>query len=128
MVTPTIIAIIAFILSVVLIPWIIILLPSDYFAYPKRKKYPWEKYPPLIKWSILLLKNMLGAIFIIAGIVMLFIPGQGLLTIIAGLVLINFPHKYRIQKWVIRQPVVFKAINAIRRKAGRKPLQLPKKR
>lgn len=127
MVTPAIVAIIAFILSIVLIPWIVILLPSDYFAHPKRQKYPWEKYPPLIKWSVILLKNMLGAVFVIAGIVMLFIPGQGILTIVAGLVLINFPYKYRIQKWVIRQPVVFKAVNAIRRKAGERPLQLPKK-
>lgn len=101
--------------------------PSDYFTHPKRRKYPWEKYPPLIKWSVILLKNMLGAIFVITGIVMLFIPGQGILTIVAGLVLVNFPRKYRIQKWVIRQPVVFKAINVIRRKAGEKPLQLPKK-
>lgn len=127
MVTPAIVAIIAFILSIVLIPWIIILLPSDYFAHPKRQKYPWEKYPPLIKWSILLLKNMLGAIFVIAGIVMLFIPGQGILTIVAGLVLVNFPHKYRIQKWIVRQAPVFKTINAIRRKAGKRPLHCPEK-
>ena len=127
MVTTVIVAIIAFILSIVLIPWIIILLPSDYFAHPKRQKYPWEKYSPLIKWSILLLKNMLGAFFVIAGIVMLFIPGQGILTIVAGLFLVNFPYKYRIQKWIIRQAPVFKAINAIRRKAGKTPLHWPEK-
>lgn len=127
MVTPAIIAIFAFVLSLLLIPWIIILLPSDYFAHPKRQKYPWEKYPVPVQWSLLIVKNLLGAFLVIAGIAMLFIPGQGILTIVAGLVLVNFPHKYRIQKWIIRQAPVFKAINAVRRKAGKRPLQLPKK-
>lgn len=124
MFTPTIIAIIAFILSIVLIPWIIILIPSDYFTHPKRQKYPWHNYPPLIQWIAIIVKNILGVILIIAGIAMLFLPGQGILTIIAGLLFVNFPHKYRIEKWVIKQPVVFKTVNRVRKRAGRAPLEL----
>jgi hypothetical protein len=126
MLTPTIIAIIAFTLSIVLIPWIIIHIPSDYFTHPKRQKYPWQNYPPLIQWIAIIVKNIFGIILIIAGVAMLFLPGQGILTIIAGLLFVNFPCKYRVEKWIIKQPIVFKTLNKVRKKAGRAPLHLKK--
>ena len=124
MLTSTIIAVIAYALSIILIPWIIIIIPSDYFTHPKRQKCLWQKCPPVIQWTVLIIKNLLGVILIVTGIAMLFLPGQGILTIIAGLLFVNFPCKYKVEKWIIKQPVVLKAINTIRQKAGRVPLEI----
>jgi len=55
---------------------------------------------------------------------MLFLPGQGLLTIIGGLFLMNFPYKYQIEKWVINKPIMLKTFNLIRRKAKKEPFTL----
>jgi hypothetical protein len=53
---------------------------------------------------------------------MLVLPGQGLLTIIIGLVLMEFPGKYHAERWVINRPAVLAAINWIRLKAGKPKL------
>lgn len=123
MLTSTIIAVIAYALSIILIPWIMILIPSDYFTHPKRQKFLWQRYPPMIQWAVIIIKNILGGILIATGIVMLFLPGQGILTILAGLLFVDFPYKYRVEKWIIKQPILLKAINTIRQKAGKIPLE-----
>jgi archaellum biogenesis protein FlaJ (TadC family) len=124
MLTTTIVAIIAFFASILLIPLIILYIPSDYFTHPKRKKYISEKYPPLLQGLFIIFKNLLGIVLIIAGIIMLFIPGQGMLTIIAGLFFVNFPYKYKVEKWIITRPKVLKTLNWIRKKAKREPLEV----
>ena len=72
-------------------------------------------------YILLSMKNMLGFIFIIAGIAMLVLPGQGLLTLMIGLMVMDFPGKYRFEKWLISKSAILSSINWIRHKAG-KPL------
>jgi len=120
----TLLAMTVFIASIVLVPWIIIEIPSDYFTHPKRQKYLREGQPPFIQWVFMFLKNVAGVVFIIAGVAMLFLPGQGILTIIVGLFFVDFPYKYKVQKWIIRQPGVLKAVNWLRKKAKRYPLEV----
>ena len=69
-----------------------------------------------------LLKNTAGVVFLTAGVAMLVLPGQGLLTILLGLMLINFPGKRRFELALIRRRPVLKSVNWIRRRAGREPL------
>ncbi|MDM5271845.1 hypothetical protein PGH07_06620 [Sulfurovum sp. zt1-1] len=126
MLTSTIIAIIVYTLSIILIPLIMILIPSDYFTHPKRQRFLWQKFPPVLQWAVIIIKNLLGVLLIVTGIAMLFLPGQGILTIIAGLMFVNFPCKYKVEKWIIQQPIVFHAINKIRQKAGKTPLKIKK--
>jgi hypothetical protein len=71
---------------------------------------------------------VLGAVFLLAGLAMLFTPGQGLLTILMGIMLLNFPGKQRLELAIVRRPAVLKSINWVRGRAGRPPLQLPEKR
>lgn len=123
MLTTTLAALIAFVLSIALIPLIIVYIPSDYFIHPKRQKYLPERHPPLLQWMFIILKNLIGTVLIIAGIIMLFTPGQGLLSIIAGLFLSNFPYKYKVEKWIISRPIFFNTLNKIRIKAGKEPFQ-----
>ena len=54
---------------------------------------------------------------------MLVLPGQGLLTIVTGLILINYPGKYKLEKKLVAMPSVFKALNWIRDKANKPRLK-----
>ena len=118
----TIASVIGLITSLVLIPWILIQIPSDYFSHKKRQKYQWRNHPPIVRLIFLLMKNILGVIFIISGIIMLFIPGQGIITIIIGVVLTDFPYKYKIERWIINRPAILSSINKLRAKAKQGPI------
>ncbi len=96
-------------------------MPADYFAKEDRTSLFKHKYP-VIRIFALVMKNILGFVFIIAGFIMLFIPGQGLLTIFIGISLINFPGKQKLERKLIFHPKVLPVINSIRKKAGKKPL------
>lgn len=89
----TIAVVIGFVASIVLIPWIIVQIPSDYFTHYKRQKYLWEGRLPITRRVFLFLKNVVGVLFIIAGVAMLFLPGEGILTIIVGLFFVDFPYR-----------------------------------
>ncbi len=117
-------AIIGFIGSLIVIPWILIKIPSDYFLKDKRKKCPWGNCSPIIRSIILILKNILGVILILSGLIMLFTPGQGVITIIGGIILMDFPYKYNILRRIIKQPKVLSSINELRMKAKQTPLKV----
>ena len=114
----------SFIGSLLLVPVLVIRIPEDYFAAIKRHRWqPWAQEHPVIRWSLLISKNILGYIFIVLGIAMLVLPGQGILTILIGIMFINFPGKYRLERWVVMRGPVLNTINKLRHRAGRAPLQ-----
>ena len=108
--------------TLITVPIILVRLPEDYFSYPDRHHVPWNSRNRFLRIPIFLAKNLLGAIFVLAGILMLALPGQGILTIIIGLLLMEFPGKYHAERWVINRPSVLSAINWIRAKAGKQKL------
>ena len=116
-------SVIGFIGSLIVIPWILVQIPSDYFSHKKRQKHQWGSYPSVIRLILLLMKNILGFIFIISGIIMLLIPGQGIITIIVGIILIDFPYKYKIEQWIISHPAILRSINQLRAKAKQSPIE-----
>ena len=120
----TIIGILGLLGSVILIPWILIQLPSDYFHEKERKKCPWGNCPAILRTIVIILKNIIGVILLISGFIMLFIPGQGLLTMIVGIVLMDFPYKYKLLRWAIDHPKILSTINALREKANKDPFIL----
>jgi hypothetical protein len=69
-------------------------------------------------------KNVLGYIFVVAGIFMLVLPGQGVLTILVGIMFLNFRRKYELERWIVSRRPVLRSINWVRRHAGRDPLVL----
>lgn len=109
--------------SVVVIPAVIAFLPRDYFRSSAR---PLGELGPL-RLLGRLLKNLLGLLFLLAGFAMLFIPGQGILTSILGLSLIDFPGKRHLELRLLRAPRVQRMIQWCRRKTGREPLEIPDK-
>lgn len=120
----TIVSIIGFIASILLIPWMVTKIPSDYFTHSKRQKYLWDNQPKIVRCIFIFLKNILGILFLIGGISMLLLPGQGVLTIIVGLFIMDFPFKYKVEIRIIKHPFVLKFINQLRAKANQRPLEI----
>jgi hypothetical protein len=117
-----IVSLITFLASLIIIPWLVVRIPVDYFAGVKRHRIPWVNQHPAVRWILLIIKNLSGLVFIVLGIVMLVLPGQGLLTILIGIILLNFPGKYRLERWLIQRKPVRRAVDWLRRKAGKEPL------
>ncbi|NIP94665.1 MAG: hypothetical protein GWO24_14975, partial [Akkermansiaceae bacterium] len=80
---------------------------------------------PVLRWTGLILKNLVGGFLVLLGLIFILTPGQGFLTILAGLVLMNFPGKRSLELRLIRVPMVRKATNWLRRKSGHEPLRVP---
>ncbi len=116
-----------FLASLIVTPAIVIRMSPDYFLRPRARPHTFRQQHPTLRWTGLVLKNFLGFFLILAGIAMLALPGQGLLTIFMGLVLANFPGKNRLELYLVRLPAIAKSINWMRKKAGREPLQIPPK-
>jgi hypothetical protein len=117
-------SVVAFVATLMIVPLLVVRIPSDYFAHGKRTGEIWAGRYAAERWIILIAKNMLGYILVAAGIIMLVLPGQGILTIVIGMALLNFPGKYRLEKWIVSRHKVLQSINWIRRRAGKKPLVL----
>ena len=73
---------------------------------------------------LLAAKNLLGYLLIVVGIAMLLLPGQGVLTMLLGFIMVDLPGKYRFEQWLVARPLVLRSINMLRRRAGREPLIL----
>ena len=119
-----VVSFITFIATLIAVPVILARLPEDYFSLPDRHRIPWANRHPVLRIPLLLIKNLLGIMFVFAGILMLALPGQGILTIIIGLALMDFPGKYRAERWVVSRHSVLRGINWIRGKAGKSELIL----
>lgn len=115
---------VTFFLSLLIIPWLIIRLPTDYFSETKRHESVLRQQHPLTYWLVRIGKNLLSALLIVAGIIMLILPGQGLLSILIGISIGDFPGKYRLERYIVSRPGVLKSINWIRRKAKKPLLEL----
>jgi len=123
-----VLSVIVFIGTLVAIPILVIHIPADYFT---RRKKPLKSLPQghaAVRLLVLVLKNLAGIIFILSGIVMLVLPGQGVITLLIGLMLVNFPGKLKLERRIIEQQSVLRAINWIRLRARKSALKLPRKR
>lgn len=121
LVTLTILSIVFFIGSLIAIPFILVRLPADFFDV--RVPRPWmEDHHPILRLVGHLVKNAVGAIFLFAGFLMLFLPGQGILTMLIGVSMLDFPGKRKLEAKMIGQPAVLHAINGMREKFGKPPL------
>ena len=116
-----VVSVVLFAGSLILMPWLIARLPSDYLL---RKPAP-PKRSTLLSLSVHALRAVVGTSLILAGIAMLFLPGQGLLTILTGLFVLEFRGKRRIILTLLRQPRLIGAVNWIRVRRGQNPLEVP---
>ena len=116
------ISLFVFLFSLLSIKWLVSLILEDYFINKKDSKI---KTSNIFFWYIVLIfKNLIGYSLILGGIMMLVLPGQGLFTIIIGLMMSNYPGKYSIEKKFIAIPTILKSINWLRRKSNKPPIRI----
>ena len=113
------------VITLVALALVVITLPKDYFIRNHRKPHGLTHALPCQGLS--LLKNLIGILFILLGIALLVLPGQGALTILIGLTMTNFPGKYRLERRIIRQRAIHQTLNKIRKLANKPPLEVPEK-
>lgn len=110
-----------FLVSLLVFPLIIIFLPHDYFVRPQSPITSLNPFRMLLR----VLKNAFGCFLILAGVLMLFLPGQGLLSILLGISFIDFRGKRKLELRILRFPKIRLSVAWIRRKAKRVPILLP---
>ena len=119
--TLTALSIIFFVGSLIAIPFILVRLPADFFDI--RVPRPWmEDHHPVLRLLGHLVKNAIGAVFLVVGFLMLFLPGQGILTMLIGISMLDFPGKRKLEAMLIGRPTVLNTINGMRAKFGKPPL------
>jgi len=115
-------SIVTFVATLIIVPLLVVRIPEDYFSPRKHQRLSYSNFHPFVRWVSVLGRNVFGYLFIMAGIVMLVLPGQGILTIVIGLMLSNFPGKYRLERWLVMRPRVLRTINWLRQRSKRNPL------
>ncbi|PID75399.1 MAG: hypothetical protein CSB23_04105 [Deltaproteobacteria bacterium] len=115
-------SVLTFVLSLLLLPVLVKNIPTDYFlrfgSGGNKNRTPYQLL-------LFLIKNLFGLILLAAGILMLFLPGQGLITIFLALLLLDYPGKKRLVFLLSQKPQVQKPINWLRKKVQAEPLRWP---
>lgn len=114
-----------FVVTLVVFPLVIIFLPEDYFIRDQRDPAHQKRQHPAVWLTLTILKNILGVVLIFVGAAMLVLPGQGLLAMLLGATLVNFPGKYALERRLVTRPAVARTLNKIRKSAGRDQLKIP---
>lgn len=113
-----------FFFSILAINFVIKMIPVDYFDSSKRELSPFKTSNPIIWLLLFITKNVMGYLLIIGGILMLVLPGQGLLTILLGLIFSDYPGKYKLEKKLITIKPIYRYINWVRKKSDIEPIKL----
>lgn len=119
----TVLLLVQVVASYAAIIFVMVKLPADYFSSSYAKNHD-AGGSFLIRWGATILKNLIGVILIIVGIVMVVTPGPGGLTILLGLVMMDIPGKRPLETKLIQKPAVLSAINKLRARYHKSPLIL----
>jgi hypothetical protein len=114
-----------FVLSIAVVTVVLVKLPANYFHSSHAREFLVERHPVLRAVGIFA-KNLLGLVLVFAGIIMSLpgVPGQGVLTILLGIMLLDFPGKRALETRIVGRPRVNAAVNALRARFGKPPLML----
>src|SRR5262249_12813808 len=118
-------SIVAIVVSMLLVPLLVIRIPVDYLTADRPAAALLCGWHPALRGIVYGLKNLLAMVLILLGLIMLVTPGQGLITLLAGLALLDVPGKRPIERWIVSRPPLLSAINKLRAKWGRSPLETP---
>ena len=101
---------------------VILALPADYFVASRQPVYR----HPVLHWLYLIGKNLLGVAVVLLGVVLSLpsVPGPGLVLILVGVSLVNFPGKRKLERKLVARPGVLRTLNRIRAHFGRSELVL----
>ena len=120
-----VISILVALVYALLILFAIIRMRPDYFVVKEQLVKNQKEDFNVFRIIYRVLKNIFGLILILAGVLMLILPGQGVVTILIGITLIDFPKKQKYIKSLLLKPAIHQNLDKIRKKAGRSPIILP---
>lgn len=98
--------------TLAVLPWIVGRMPADYFVRPEVPFGDWTWQKSLVR----LVRNAIGIVLIAAGITMLVLPGQGVLTILVGVACLSFRGKRKLMRSLVYRRGVLRGLNWIREK------------
>ena len=102
---------------------VLVKIPANYFSSHYREDFlPGSSWA--VRWGAVILKNAIGFFLVLLGLVLSLpgVPGQGLLTILLGLVLMDIPGKRPIEAKIIKRPAILSAANRLRARFKKEPL------
>jgi hypothetical protein len=119
-----VVSVVTFAASLVGVPFFLARIPADYYSRSESKRLRRAPSRRPAHVLVVLGKNALGAVLVVLGVLMLVLPGQGVLTLLIGLFLLDFPGKYRLERRLIGSKRVLPIVNALRARWNRPPLEL----
>jgi hypothetical protein len=116
---------VSFFANLGIVTWILVKLPADHFSKSRKTKF-WAGPRPWIHAAKVIGKNIAGVLLVALGIVLSLpgVPGQGLLTVLLGLMLLDFPGRHRLDQKLLSKPSIVNSINKLRGRFGKKALEL----
>ncbi len=108
-------------LTILATPWLVAMLPSGYFL--ARENRPRNR--SITHILLTCVRSLIGLVLVLIGVVMLVTPGPGLVTLLVGVSLTEFPGKQQLLKYIATRPSVFKSLNWMRKRHDREPFELP---
>ena len=117
--------VLTFAASLAIVSLVLVKLPATYFNRSHKREFL-ATHHPIIRGLALVAKNLLGVILVGVGIVLSVpgVPGQGALTILLGIMLLDFPGKPRFEHWLVSRPKILYAINKLRHRFSKPALVL----
>lgn len=117
--------VVMFVVATGIVSFVVVKLPADYFD-PARDKTSFKDRHPIIRMVGIIAKNLAGVVLILLGIVMSLpgVPGPGLVTILLGIMLLDFPGKHELEHKLVSRPSVLKKVNDLRKRFGKLPMKV----
>jgi len=117
--------VVTFAVSLGIVSLILVKIPADYFKTNRQTKF-WSGPKPALHAAQVIGKNILGILLVAIGIVLSVpgVPGQGLLTILLGVMLLDFPGKRALERKLLAREEIINTINRLRKRFDKPPLEL----
>lgn len=116
----SLLSLVVFVGSVVALPVVIVRLPADYFVEGAETR----RRGGMLGTALVFVRNVVGVALLLTGVALLFLPGQGLLMILASVVVMEFPGKKRLERRLIARAEVLRVVNRIRARFRAPPFAL----
>jgi hypothetical protein len=117
--------VVSFFANLGIVSLILVKLPADHFSKSRKTKF-WAGPRPWLHAAKVIGKNIGGVLLVAVGIVLSLpgVPGQGLLTVLLGIMLLDFPGRHRLEQKLLSKPSILNSINKLRARFDKKPLEL----
>ena len=115
----------SFLINLGIVSFLLVKLPADHFSKKRKTKF-WAGPRPAIHAAKVIGKNIAGVLLVALGVVLSLpgVPGQGLLTVLLGIMLLDFPGRHRLEQKLLSKPSIVNTINRLRGRFDKPPLQL----